>query len=288
MKLMRRFIVLMFLTFAAMGFKSDLPAYMLYNAKGKAVSFSDMLADLHDADVVLFGEFHDNPIAHWMQYKLSEALLSLDSGWVMGAEMFESDNQTLINEYLQGIISEKNFEKEARLWPNYKTDYKPLMQLAKDYGRAFWATNIPRRYASAVYSSGLEGLNALDETALSWLPPLPIEVDTTLSQYKAMLEMGMGHGGMNLLYAQAIKDATMGWHIAKATRYGGSLIHYNGSFHSDFHQGIEVYINTYSTRPLKVKTLTCIEADDPTKWEADAESQADYVLLIDSDMTKTH
>jgi hypothetical protein len=103
-----------------------------------------------------------------------------------------------------------------------------------------------------------------------------------------MLEMGMGHGGMNLLYAQAIKDATMGWHIAKATRYGGSLIHYNGSFHSDFHQGIVVYINAYSTRPLKVKTLTCIETDDPTKWEADAESQADYVLLIDSDMTKTH
>lgn len=288
MKFTRTLILPLLVAFTALGFKSDLPAYRLYNAKGKAVSFSDMLADVRDADVILFGEFHDNPIAHWMQYKLSAALLDSDSGWVMGAEMFESDNQTLINEYLQGIISEKNFEKEARLWPNYKTDYKPLMQLAKDHGSTFWATNIPRRYASAVYTSGLEGLEALDETALSWLPPLPIEVDTTLSQYKAMLEMGMGHGGMNLLYAQAIKDATMGWHIARATRDGASLIHYNGSFHSDFHQGIEVYIKAYSERPLIIKTITCLETDDPTSWEAAAESQADYILLIDSDMTKTH
>lgn len=271
-----------------LGFKADLPAYRLYSADGKVIQFDEMVKELRRADVILFGEYHDNPIAHWLQYELTQQLLDADGNFILGAEMFEADNQVLLDEYFADIISEKNFEKEARLWPNYKTDYKPLVQLAREHQRAFIATNTPRRYASAVYSNGWEGLAQLGDAAANWLPPLPIEVDTTLPSYQSMLEMGMGHGGLNLVYAQAIKDATMGWHIAKAIQRGQKMIHYNGSFHSDFHEGIEVYLRKYSKKKLKVMTLSCVESEDPSTWNTEDENKADYLIYVDAQMTKTH
>ena len=69
--------------------------------------------------------------------------------------------------FFLGFISEKNFEKEARLWPNYKTDYKPLVSFAKDNNLSFVATNIPRRYASAVFKNGLKKLRNLLELCLN-------------------------------------------------------------------------------------------------------------------------
>lgn len=271
-----------------LGFKADLPAYRLYSGEGKAIRFDEMVQELRHADVILFGEYHDNAIAHWIQYELTQQLLDADTSFILGAEMFEADNQVLLDEYFADIISEKNFEKEARLWPNYKTDYKPLVQLAREHQRPFIATNTPRRYASAVYSNGLEGLANLGKPAVGWLPPLPIEVDTTLPSYQSMLEMGMGHGGLNLVYAQAIKDATMGWHIAKAIDRGHKMIHYNGSFHSDFHEGIEIYVRKYGNPNLKVLTLSCVESEDPSSWNEEDENKADYLIYVDAQMTKTH
>jgi uncharacterized iron-regulated protein len=43
------------------------PAYVLYNAQGKKVSYTKMIAQLSKQDVVLIGEFHNNPISHWME-----------------------------------------------------------------------------------------------------------------------------------------------------------------------------------------------------------------------------
>lgn len=77
---------------------------------------------------------------------------------ILGAEMFESDNQVILNEYLAGLISQSSFENEARLWPNYKTDYKPLVEFAKTNKLQFVASNVPRRYASLVNSKGFEDL----------------------------------------------------------------------------------------------------------------------------------
>ena len=168
------------------------PAYQIYNVKGKKSKYEKMIKELEGADIILFGELHDNPISHWLQLEVSKDMLSRNP--VFGAEMFERDNHIMMQEYLSGKISSQNFKDQMRLWKNNATDYQPLVELAKENGRPFIATNVPRRYASVVFREGLAGLEDIDDGAKSWIAPLPIEVDMELPGYKAMLEMGMGHG----------------------------------------------------------------------------------------------
>ena len=131
---MKKIHTLIILFFVFVSFKSDKPAYFLFNKDGKAIKYEKMLRQLQDADIVLFGELHDNPIAHWLQYELTKDLHKLiGDKLVLGAEMFESDNQLILDEYLSGIIFESKFEAEARLWPNYQTDYKPLIASTTKY-----------------------------------------------------------------------------------------------------------------------------------------------------------
>ena len=110
-------------------------------------------------------------------------------------------------------MSDDKLKAAANLWPNHFTDYHPLLELARDNGLRFIATNVPRRYASFVYHNGLDALKELSQEAKAYLPPLPVAYDPTLPGYEAMLDMAGGHGGETLPMAQAIKDATMAPHL---------------------------------------------------------------------------
>jgi len=280
------------LLFAIMvGFKNDKAAYRFFDADGKKTKYSDVLKDAAEADVVFFGELHNNPICHWLQYELTKDLYTEKNGEItLGAEMFEADNQMIINEYLNDQISGKSYKKEARLWPNYKTDYAPLMDFAKDSNLQFVATNIPRRYASVVYKKGFEGLDELSAEAKLYIAPLPVEYDAELECYKSMLEgmEGMGaHVTETLPMAQAIKDATMGYMIAGYTDSGKLFIHYNGSYHSDNYQSILWYLNKYKPG-LKIVTIASVEQSQLTDLDEEYLNRANYILAIPEDMTKTH
>ena len=49
---------------------------------------------------IFFGELHNNTISHWLQFELAKRLYALrKSRFIMGGEMFESDNQYIIDEY---------------------------------------------------------------------------------------------------------------------------------------------------------------------------------------------
>ncbi len=156
----------------------------------------DMFKQALDADIILFGELHNNPICHWLQLELSKDIFTeKGSQVVFGAEMFERDGQLILDEYTQGVISTSSFESQARLWPNYETDYKPLVEFAEENSIPFIAINVPRRYASVVFKKGFEGLDSLDKHAKMFFAPLPIPYDPELPGYQAMLEMGGGMGG---------------------------------------------------------------------------------------------
>ena len=271
-------------------FTSDKPAYLLYSKDGKLVEYKRMLEDAQNADVVFFGELHDNPIAHWLQYELTKDIISAkDKKVILGAEMFESDNQIIIDEFLSGAIQEKKYEAECRLWPNYQTDYKPLMKLAEENQIPFIATNIPRRYASVVYKKGFEGLDSLSAEAKRYLAPLPIKYDPEQDAYKSMAQMtGMpAHITVNLPKAQAIKDATMAHFINVNLKKGYTFVHYEGAYHSDKYQGIIYYLNMYKPG-LKIVTISTVMAEDVSKLSEEDKAKADYIIVVDEDMTSTH
>ncbi len=273
------------------GFKADKPAYSLFDIEGKSVKYKKMLNELANADVVLFGELHNNPISHWLQLELSKDLFDINKeNLILGAEMFETDNQLLIDEFINGVITTSRFEAEARLWPNYKNDYKPLVEFAKDSGLQVIATNIPRRYASVVNSDGFEGLEELSDEAKKYLPPLPVAYDSTLSCYKSLLGMGNGMGPHitpNFPKAQAIKDATMAHFIVKNWEDGNLFLHFNGAYHSDNFESINWYLKQ-AMPGLKILTITTVSQKNVNELNEDNLGKADYTICVVDNMTTTY
>jgi uncharacterized iron-regulated protein len=262
------------------------PAYVLYNANGKKVSYKKMIRELSQKDIVLIGEFHNNPISHWMELEITKDCKQ-NRNLVLGAEMFEQDNQAALDLYLQGKLTAKGLDSTARLWKNYPTDYAPLVNFAKENNIVFAATNIPRRYASMVSKGGFETLDTLSVKEKGWIAPLPISYDSTLPGYKRMMTMMAGHGTANMPKAQASKDATMAYFILKYYIPGSLFIHYNGSFHSENHDGIVWYLK--QQRPdLKVFTVTTVSQKDIRKLLSENKHKADYIICVDEDMTTTY
>lgn len=288
---MKFYSFLLILVFSFNAYSQDKPAYKVYTGEGKKADYQDILKHALKADVVFFGELHDNPIAHWLELELTKDLFA-DKGnnLVLAAEMFETDNQLIIDEYFNDIIKESSFESEVRLWKNYSTDYKPLVSFAKKNNLIFIASNVPRRYASLVSSGGFDALQKVSDEAKRYLAPLPVEYDPELPCYKDMLSMNMGPKGPNpenFPKAQAIKDATMAYSIARYRQPGQLVIHYNGSYHSDRYQGIIWYLNKYSPS-TKYATITTLLQDSIDKMSDESRYKADFVIVIPSSMTRTY
>jgi len=275
-----------------MAFNSDRPAYQIYNNKGKEIKYSKMISELKEADIILFGEMHDNPVGHWLELKLAKDLYEeRKQNLILAAEMFETDNQLMIDEYLSGKISSGKFDEDARLWKNYRTDYKPLLSFAKDNKLKFIGSNIPRRYAAIVFGKGFEALDSLSTQAKSYIAPLPILYDSNLVSYKKMLDMKEGMGGQhinpNLPKAQAIKDATMAYSILRNWSAGKQVIHYNGSYHSDNYEGIVWYLKQMN-KNLKVMTISSVYQGQLDSLNKESEGLGDFIIAVEEDMTRTY
>ena len=138
-----------------------------------------------------------------------------------------------------------------------------------------------------VAKGGFSALDTLSAKEKSWIAPLPIAYDPELPGYKNMLAMMGGHSGENLPKAQAIKDATMAHFILKYYQPGSLFIHFNGSYHSENHEGIVWYLQ--KAKPaLKISTIQVVSQKDVTKLLAENKGKADYIICVDEDMTNTY
>ncbi len=264
----------------------DKPAYVLYNAKGKKVTYAKMLKDLRQQDVVLIGELHNNPISHWLELEITQVLAE-QRQLVLGAEMFERDNQGALTNYLQGKITAKGLDSSARLWKNYKTDYAPLVHFAKEKNLPFIATNVPRKFASQVARGGFESLANLTSEEKSWVAPLPIAYDANLPGYQKMLTMMGEHTSLNMPKAQALKDATMAHFIFSNWTPGALFIHYNGSYHSEYYEGISWYLKR-SKADIKIATIATVSQKEIDSLLPEHLLKADYIICVEEDMTGTY
>ena len=283
---MKKTTAILFLFATLFSFSQDKKAYQIFDKNGKKSSYKKLLKASEKAEVVLFGEYHDNSVVHWLQLEFTKDLAQ-KSDLVLGAEMLEADNQTQINQYLKDEINQKQLDSTARLWKNYKTDYKPLVDFAKEKNFNFIATNIPRRYASLVFKKDLIALDSLSSQEKSWIAPLPIEFDINLPGYKNMMEMQGGHAGEKMPKAQAIKDATMAHFINKNRKENTIFVHYNGTYHSDNYEGINWYLKKLDAK-INIITIATIEQKDISKLDAEHHNKADYILVIDEDVTKSY
>ena len=287
---MRKLMTFLLLVVAFAASAQQKAAYAIYTSDGKEVEYGTMLKALNKADVIFIGETHNCPIAHWMEYEItSDIIRKSPKGLVLGAEMFESDNQLLVDEYTTGLISSDRFKKEAKLWDNYWTDYAQLVYLAREHGLKFVATNVPRRYASYVKDNGLAALQGLSDDAKSLMAPLPIPYQQT-EQDEAMfgfmqLMGGSSEGQSHYAEAQAIKDATMAWFIAQ--NFDRKFIHYNGNYHSDNKGGIIPFLEQYL--PGKnIVTICSARQDSLNSLEKENRGRADFIIVAPTDFPMSY
>lgn len=285
--------LLLFLVFFNLNFKNlvaqKIP-YLIYTKNLKKTSYKQLLKDAEGVDVIFFGEQHNNPIIHWLEYELISDLAEYAQP-VIGMEMFETDEQVNLNGFLSGKTDEETFEKSTRLWNNYKTDYKPILLKAKEKNLPIIATNVPRIYARIVSKGGQQALDTLSEEVKKLMTPLPYEVDTTSEGYEAMQKMASesvhGISVENFIEAQALKDATMAYMILQNLEKGKPFIHINGAFHSDRKEGIVHYLKKYKPK-IKILIVSSIEEKNVLSPSKQHRGKGDYIICITETMTKTY
>ena len=262
-------------------------AFEIYSDNGKKVSYKKLINRAKSADVVLFGEYHDNPISHWLEFELAKDLLSKHD-IVIGAEMLEANDQELLDNFLKGEINLSTFDSIANLWSNFETDYLPIVNLAIENNVPVIATNIPRKYARKVYrEGGFSALDSLSHEEKKYIAPLPILFDPELPQYKNMLDMMGSHEMTDIVKAQAIKDATMAYFIEKNTNENSIFFHINGAYHSDFKEGIYWYLKQLNSN-INCLTISTVKEENINRFNKENNSRADFIIVVDSDMNSTY
>ncbi|MDY0151417.1 MAG: ChaN family lipoprotein [Candidatus Cloacimonas sp.] len=218
--------------------------YRLIMAKnGKDIDIKTLAKDLANYDIIFFGEFHDNATIHTLQKEILP-LLAPKRELILSFEMFERDVQDVLDSYLAGTLDETEFLENTRPWPNYSTDYRPLIEFAREHKLKAIAANVPRRLAGKMSRQGLSFLDELDPEELAWIAGnLTAPDDNYKKAFYATMNMGdqVAHGmmantqGIFAMYqAQCMKDDTMAESIVQASvaHPNSRIVHFNGDFHS--------------------------------------------------------
>ena len=281
--------------------------YHIYSVKlGKEVALGDIVKEMENQDVLFFGEGHNDSVAHYLEGKILEMLYQKFTGSLsLSMEMFDRDVQTVMNEYLQGFIREKNFTKDARAWSNYK-DYKPMIEFAKNNKIDVICANAPTRYTNLAGREGQKALTGLSNEAKKYFAPLPY--DTASGKYREKLMTLVSHDvapskdstvkkmppmpsmkGFNLILGQSLWDATMAYSITEYLEKndGNKVMQVNGGFHSD--EGFAVVAQVKKYRAKTRSLIISAQPDDsfPNIDWSKHKHLGDYIIITDPNVPRT-
>ncbi|HKC34978.1 MAG TPA: ChaN family lipoprotein [Chitinophagaceae bacterium] len=266
--------------------------YKIYDTRIKQIiSIDKVVTDMADADVLFFGEEHNDSAGHYLENKIFRALhTQYGEKIVLSMEMFETDGQLGLNEYLQGFINEDRFARDVRLWSNYK-DYRPMIEYARQNKIPVIAANPPRRYVNLVSRRGMRSLDSLSKDAKRFLPPLPFDTLTGRYREKFMdiMKESPGGGSPTIYYSQSLWDAGMSFSIYKflKTNKHKKVFHCVGGFHTEEKLGTAAQLQM---RNKKLKILNIASFSDASFSNPDWEKfsyKGDYIILTDPDLKKT-
>ena len=266
--------------------------YKIYDTRTKQIiSLDKIIDDCNKADVLFFGEEHNDSAGHYMEAEIFKALhQKFGDNITLSLEMFETDNQIALNDYLTGFIPEDRFAKDVRLWSNYK-DYRPMIEYAKLNRLNVIAANPPRRYVSMVSRRGMKSLDSLSKQSKKFLPPLPY--DTLSGHYREKFMETMkgspGGGSPNIYYSQSLWDAGMSYSMYKYWKKNKhkKIFHCVGRFHCDEKLGTLAQLQK---RKPGLKILNISSFSDASFGNPDWEkfsNLGDYIILTDPNLKKT-
>ncbi|HEY0970071.1 MAG TPA: ChaN family lipoprotein [Gemmatimonadales bacterium] len=275
-------------------------ARVLDAARGAATSLDAMLDALAGADVVFVGEQHDDPATHRLELAVLEGLARRGRDVTLSLEMFERDVQPALDAYLSGRASEAAMLSDARPWGNYASDYRPLVELARERGWPVIAANVPRPLAAAVARGGLAALDTLPPALRAHAAAQILCPDDAYRRKFAQVMGGSGaHGSPHgnpqggatdstaaaallerIYQAQCVKDETMAESVARALVPGRVVVHVTGAFHSDERLGtVERVLRRAPDARVLVVSAVPVPSPDAADLSALA-NRGDYVVVV--------
>jgi uncharacterized iron-regulated protein len=271
--------------------QSYVPQRVFDSAQSQFTDFESMVAAMARADVVLVGEQHDDPNTHRLERAVLDGLARRRGDIIVSLEMFERDVQDRLDQFRTGRLPEAEFLASSRPWPRYATDYKPLVDVAIARQWPVIAANIPRPMASEISKAGIDVLAGKSDTEKAWFAR-EWQCPTDDEYYRRFKDVMGGHTGaseMDRFYAaQCLKDETMAesiataWSAAASTAKPGTrplVVHYNGSFHSDYGLGTAARVKR-RLPDAKTMVVTMIPvADLDTIVATDHLRKGDYVVF---------
>jgi uncharacterized iron-regulated protein len=259
---------------------------------GHSMSPSTLAGELADADVIVVGEYHGHQAAHLLQSRLQAALHRQHARQVLALEAFETDRQSVIDDYLAGKLGEEELIDDAGAWSNYRASYRPLMEFARRQQLPVIAANAPAGVVRCVGRQGPEYLQALPPARQAQLPQEPFP-DVPGYRSKFLDAMGGNSHGKasdasrarleNAYHAQLLRDATMADRVIRARqRYPHhQVLMITGTFHSEQRLGM-VGVLKQRDPDLKVAVISPVTLNqDASGLSVEAnQAKGDYLYFV--------
>lgn len=282
--------------------------YQILRANGDKATLDEITSAMLSTEVIFIGESHNDRVAHELELELLRLVVSSKAQInnlaksrpiALSLEMFERDVQVVLDEYLAGLITENHFRLGSRPWENYNTDYRPLVEFARENRLPVIAANAPRRYVNSVNRFGRTALERLSPTARGWIAPLPFSAASPAYAAKfARLMTGMPSAqrqplstpqsgapvhSSSLLDAQSLWDATMAYSIAEHLKRTPEalVLQLNGRFHSEERLGAPEHLLRYrpATRFIVITIIPRKEATSSAPQQTS--NLGDFIILTE-------
>ncbi len=242
--------------------------YQLKATQGETLTLEQALARVTDADIVLVGELHTHPAVHLLQARMLAGLAADGRPLVLSMEQFSRADQPVLDAYLAGRIGEAALIRDANAWPNYQSDYRPLVEFAKAHHLPVIAANAPKPLVSCVGQEGPAWLDLLPASRRSQLArTLTLGDDPYRQKFMASLHHGDADSNARRFAAQTSWDDTMAESMVDYLRShpGQRIMHIAGNFHVEGGLGLASRIasrNPDLKVALVVPELTTPQAGD--------------------------
>lgn len=217
---------------------------ILHLPTGVFVDQQEMLSQIVRMRVVFVGETHDNPASHHLQEDILTALRQNNPGQVsLAMEMFSPSQQPILDSWVAGQLSEKEFLKQVGWYQNWGMNfafYRDLLNLCRNHGVPILALNAEQDLKEKV---GNTPFNKLAEAERQQLPQMDQDDpyhQATVKAFYAGHKMGQamedGFQRVQTLWDEAMAENLANYLVKKGNEYQVMVI--AGSNHIRYGFGI--------------------------------------------------
>jgi uncharacterized iron-regulated protein len=269
----------------------------MFLGDGTPTDWSELVARAAAAEIVVIGEEHDDHNTHALQRALHAAILDGEGTTAVALEMFERDEQAIVDAWLAAEIDTETLVADTNSlnwggkgsWYRY---YQPIIDLARVAGTPVVAANAPRRYVRQARIEGYDSLRALPADERAWFD-LPDELDQGpyYQRFADIMREMRGEDDLDedavttIFRSQQVWDVTMAASVVESLDRPGTdrVVLLIGRFHSDLEGGTIIEIR--KRRPgSKILVVSCVRTPSPGRELASEDlGRGDIVVYTPQD-----